>query len=324
MRPRQARHAAALPRRVPAALACLAAIAIAAAAGCTALDGGSADADVGGLLVLAGKPGDATLRSWPAGAKADGDRTVTTADGTTWVAAGRGDVLVGGLIDGSLRTSDPITTDTTPTWRKVKANGADGDPLEGPFYFPSWDPEGGRFAALSGDLDADAHLTLVDPSTNGAFDIDLARPVVAAPPAWVGPDLVAISVGDAADPGSVLVDTTTGEARDGPAGGRLLATSADGTVIAVVGGTAGDQIVIRSTEGWLAGDGSSIGSIDAPPDIVAPTALALDADGSRLAVAWLLDGGAVRLAVHERASGWRRVFSTDLKDAKGAVVAWLR
>jgi hypothetical protein len=317
MRPRRGSRAALLARAGGIA------VLLAVLAGCSVLDG-SSDADVGGLLVLAGKPGDAVLRSWPPGSGADDDRAVKTADGTTWVAAGRGDVLVGGLVDGSLRTSDPITDDAAPTWRKVKAAGADGDPVDGPFYFPSWDPEGGRFAALAGDLDADAHVVLVDPTTRSAFDIDLERPVVSAPAAWVGDDLLAIPVGDAAEPGSILVDTTNGEIRDGPGGGRLLATSADGAVIAAVGGESGDQVVIRSTEGWLAGDGSSIGSIDAPRDVVAPIALALDDDGSRLAIAWLLDGGAVRVVVHDRADSWRRAFSTDVSDAQGAVVAWLR
>lgn len=305
-------------------LACIALAAVLVFAGCTVLTGPAPDADLGGLLVLAGKAGDAKLRSWPAGAGADGDRTIKTADGTTWVAAGLGDVLVGGLVDGSLRTSDPITEDATPTWRKVKATGAEGRAVEPPFYFPTWDPDGGRIAALAGDLDVDARLALIDPSSAAAVEFDLSRPVVAAPPSWVGPDLVAIAVGDAADPGSILVDTTTGEVRDGPSGGRLFATSADGATIAVVGGEAGDQIVVRSTDGWLAGDGSSIGSIDAPPDVVAPTALALDADGSRLAIAWLLDGGAIRVVVHDRASGWRRVSSQGIEDAKGAVVAWMR
>ena len=117
----------------------------------------------------------------------------------------------------------------------MSAAGADGHQADGPFYFPSWDPEGGRFAALAGDLDDEPRLTLIDPSARSAFEIDLGRPVVAAPPAWVGDDLVAVAVGDAAAPASILVDTTTGEIADGPAGGRLFATSADGRTIAVVG-----------------------------------------------------------------------------------------
>ena len=217
------------------------------------------NADLGGLMILAGKPGDAKLSTWAKGAKVDASEDIKTPDGMSWVSAGRADVLVGGLGDGSLRTSSPVTAGDDPTWHKVKAAGADGHQAADPFYFPTWDPEGGRFAALAGDLDADPRLTLIDPTAGSAFEIELQRPVAGAPPAWVGPDLVAVAVGDATNPGSILIDTTTGEITDGPGGGRLLATSADAATIAVVGGTDGDAITIRATEGWLAGDGSSIG-----------------------------------------------------------------
>jgi hypothetical protein len=299
-----------------------AAIAGAALGGC-AEDGTSPSADLGGLLVLAGAPGDAALRAWADGAAPDDDRAVETPKGTSWVAGGRADVLVADLVNGTLRTSDPVDPDEDPTWRKVSAAGADGKQADGPFYFPSWDPEGGRFAALAGDLDAEPRLTLIDPSARSAFEVDLGRPVVAAPPVWVGDDLVAVAVGDATSPASILVDTTTGEITDGPSGGRLLATSADARTIAVVGGD-GDTIAIRSTEAWLTEDGSSVGSIDAPPGVVAPTALALDADGTRLAVAWLDDGGRISVAVHDRSAAWRRVANLDVGDAAGAVVTWQR
>ncbi len=310
------------PPRPPLALVGSLALAVGLLGAC-AQNGASPAADLGGLLVLAGDPGDAQLRAWAPGAAADADRAVKTPTGTAWIAGGRADVLVANLVDGSLRTSDPIDPDEDPTWRKVSAAGADGHQAADPFYFPTWDPEGGRFAALAGDLDAEPRLTLIDPSARSALEIALERPVVAAPPAWVGDDLIAVAVGDATSPGSILIDTTTGEISDGPAGGRLFATSADGRTIALVGED-GDTIVIRTTDGWRSGDGSSIGSIDAPPDAVAHTALALDADGTRLAVAWLDDGGAVRIAVHDRADGWRRVASLDAGDAAGAVVAWLR
>ena len=48
-----------------------------------------------------------------------------------------------------------------------------------------------------------------------------------------------------------------------------------------------------------------------PTGAVAVTSLALDADGSRLAVAWLTDGGSVRVLAYERAHGWRVVDVTD-------------
>jgi len=291
-------------------------------AACTSI-ATSNEPDLGGLLVLSGKPGDSSLQTWEHGAAAKEPGAVKTPTGTTWVAGGLADVLVAGLVDGSLRTSDPLS-DTTATWHKVAAKGAEGTVVQGPFYFPTWDPEGGRFAALAGDLDADPRLTLVDPSTGSAFEVALGRPVVEAPPAWVGDDLVAVAVGDASTPGAVLVDTTTAKVRDGPSGGRLLATSADGATIAVVGGRDGDGITIRTTEGWLSGDGSSVGSIDPPPNAVAPVSLALDAKGTRLAIAWLTDGGTVDVAIHDRTDGWRRVASLDQGKVAGAEVAWLR
>ena len=313
-------------RRPPAGLrSLLLAVSVAAALGACSLAETSPAAHLEGLLVLAGDTSGATLQTWAADAHADEGRDVATPDGTAWVAAGRADVLVAGLTDGSLQTSDPVDAAGDPdlAWRTVKAAGADGDEVPGPFYFPSWDPEGGRFATLAGDLDAEPRLTLVDPTTQSGFEIELGRPVIAAPPVWVGPDLVAVVVGTDAAPGSILVDTTTGEATDGPTGARLLASSADGRTVAVAGDE-GDPVVIRSTAAWLGDDESSIGSIDPPDGVVTASALALDATGSRLAIVWLGKDGTPRVAVHERDAGWRRVAEPDVRDAQGAVVAWLR
>ena len=310
-------------RPLRTATAALAVLLLGISAAACSLAPTTSDADLGGLLVLAGKTGDAELRAWEDGAAPADDRTVTTPKDVAWVAAGLADVLVADLASGALRLSDPIDPAEEPGWKKVRADGADGDPADGPFYFPTWDPEGGRFGALAGDLDGEPRLTLVDPSAGSAFDIEIGRPVAAAPPAWVGDDLVAVAVGDADAPASVLIDTTTGDVTRGPDGGRLFATSADGRTIAVVGED-GDTVTIRSTAGWLAGDGSSVGSIDAPAGALAPTAIALDADGTRLAIAWLDDGGSINVAIHDRSVAWRRVATVDVGPAAGAVVAWLR
>jgi hypothetical protein len=274
------------------------------------------------LLVLAGDPGATTLRSWTAGAQVDDGHELAAPDDTTWVAAGAAE-LVAGRIDGTLRTSDSMDPDVDREWIEVTAKGADGLAVDGPFFFPSWDPEGGRFAALAGDLDTAPRLTLVDPTVKSGLEIDLGEAVMAAPPVWVGPDLVAVAVGPESSPGSILVDTTTGDTTPGPAGGRLMATAADGRTIAIAGAERG-PVVIRETDAWRGNDGSSIGSVDPPDGVVAAIALALDASGTRLAIAWLEDGGTVRIAVHDKTAGWRRVAAPGVGDAAGAVVAWLR
>ncbi len=316
-----------LTRRPPAGpRSLLLAVSVAAAVmGACSIGQPSPVAHLDGLLVLAGNTGNATLRGWAAGAHADEGRDVATPDGTAWVAGGRADVLVAGVADGSLRTSAPVDPADAAdlAWRTVKAAGADGDEVSGPFYFPSWDPEGGRFAALAGDLDAAPRLTLIDPTTQSAFEIDLSQPVIAAPPVWIGPDRVAVLVGSDTSPASILVDTTTGDATDGPSGAHLLASSADGRTVAVAGAE-GAPVVIRSTTSWLGDDESSIGTIDPPDGVVTASALALDATGSRLAIAWLGKDGKVQVAIHEQAAGWRRVAEPAVGDAEGAVVAWLR
>ena len=244
-------------------------------------------------------------------------------DRTTWMAAGRADVLVVSLADGSLRISDPVRAGDEPSWQTPKATLASGDQAAGPMYFPSWDPEGGRVAALAGALDADPRLVLVDPSVDSAFEIDLGRPVAAAPPAWVGPDLVAIVTGPGDAPTSILVDTTSGDTTPGPSGARLLATSADGETVAAVEPGA-EPVVVRTTAAWLDRGGAIVASVDPPEGAVAVTSMALDATGDRLAVAWLEQGGTIRIECYDGSDDWRRVASPPADGAAGAVVAWFR
>ena len=137
-------------------------------------------------------------------------------------------------------------------WRTIKAVGPTGDAPKGPFYFATWDPGGGRFAMLAGDLAVgrDIRVVLIDPSVGSAFEIPLDRPVVAAPPAWIDDDRLVVVTGDAAAPLTTIVDTTTGELDDGPAGDRLLAASANGRRIATMAGQ-GAPVVVRDMAGWL-------------------------------------------------------------------------
>ena len=48
--------------------------------------------------------------------------------------------------------------------------GPTGDAPKGPFYFATWDPDGGRFAMLAGDLASgeDIRVVLIDPSRRDA------------------------------------------------------------------------------------------------------------------------------------------------------------
>ena len=178
---------------------------------------------------------------------------------------------------------------------------------------------------LAGDLLAGdgIRVVLIDPTVSTAFEIAIDGPVVAAPPVWLDDDRLVVVTGDAGAPIATIVDTTTGEQTAGPSGDRLLATSADGKRVATMA-SQGAPIVIRDMAGWLAGDGSSIASIEPPNGSTTAITFALDTSGQRLAIAWAANDGSVTLAVHDGRSGWRRTSKPSIGQAKGAVVAWRR
>jgi hypothetical protein len=276
-----------------------------------------------GLLALVGKGDGTTLTAWDA----TGDATDVDlpAGETTWISSGRANVLVATLAAGTAATSSPLHLDQAPKWRPVSAKDPTGAKPGGPYSFATWDPEGGLFATLAGDLLSSdpIRLVLVDPSVATAFEIPLDRPVLAAPPAWIGVDRLVVVTGDAGSPKSAIVDTTTGDVNDGPAGSRLIATSANGRRTATMA-KQGAPVLVRDTAGWLDGDGSSIASIEPPGDSTTAIAFALDATGQRLAIAWAAGDGSVTIAVHDGASDWRRVAEPRIGRARGAVVSWLR
>jgi len=283
----------------------------------------SADAAPAGLLALLADGKGTSLVGWDD--TGDAIPIALPVGDTTWVATGRADVLAAVLADGKMATSDPISLGKPLKWRPVKAVGPTGEKPKGPDYFATWDPDGGRFATLAGDLPAGdgIRLVLIDPSVGTAFEIPLDRPVVAAPPAWIDADRLLVVTGDAAEPIATIVDTTTGDLSDGPSGARLLATSANGRRIATMA-EQGAPIVIRDTAGWLRGDGSSIASIAPPSGSSTAITFALDGSGQRLAIAWMAKDGTVTLAIHDGRSDWRRVARPDIGTARGAVVAWRR
>ncbi len=296
-------------------------------------DAGAAEQPAEGLLVLTG--GDAAELAVLA-AKRDSEEPVAIGlplpdDDATWISAGKGGSLVGSTPDGSLVTSDPVDPGGAAadlaglTWRPVEAADAAGGSLAAPASFPTWDPGGRRFAALGGDLlgGGDMQLLLVEPGEGKATSIALKRALLAAPPAWLDGQRVALVTGSTDKPATVVVDTANGKIARGPSGERRLATSGDGSVIATSAGP-GSPILLRSSRGWLADDGTSTGSVEVPDGFVDAISLALDQGGRRLAIVWLGEDGVPRYDVHDGKDGWRRVWSQPLPGTSAAVVTWLR
>lgn len=314
-------------RRSSVIVALALALATAIPVGCApAATGDPTAAD--GLYVLApDADGAARLTLWTGALGTDAMRDVALpAAATAWVSSGRARVLAATLLDGSLLTSDPVDADGTAdlAWRPVEARDLAGNAPQGPAWFVTWDPQGGRFATITGDLPggADVALTLIDPTTSSAFVLPLGRPLLPSAPVWLDGDRVALVGGTTAEPRAIVVDSATGEIEAGPAGDRRLATSADASVITATGGP-GSAVVVHATTSWRSGGGDPMATIDAPDGDAQATAMALDPKGQRLAIVWQGGPDGLRLDIHTRATGWRRATTVE-GVGTAAAIAWSR
>src|SRR5262245_13805699 len=294
------------------------------AAGCANQASPSTSTVPTGLLALTGSGDSTVLTAWDTD-RAKGTPVDLPDGGASWISAGRARVLVATTPKGKTATSRPVDLGSDTTWRTVSPKDPSGDAPPSPSSFATWDPGGGRYAVLGGDLLSDDPIAvvLIDPSVSTAFDIAIGRDVVAAPPAWIDDDRLVVVTGDVASPKSAIIDTTSQDIADGPSGARLIAASANGKRVATMA-RQGAPVMVRDMAGWLAGDGSAIGSVAPPDGVSSAISFALDSTGQRLAIAWAGDDGKGSLAVHEASADWRRVAQPKIPSATGAVVAWMR
>ena len=305
-------------RTVLAAILALTVVAV--AAGCEQPSEDAAMTD--GLLVLSGDVGSVTLRVREDGR---GRRIELPDPATSWVSAGRTNVLLATLVDGRTYVSDPLG-DEDPEWRLVEPVTLTDQPPEPPLFFGTWDPPGAAYAQLGADFSEGGGMraVVVDPGLEQAVEVAVADGQAApAPAAWIDDDRVVIVAVAGDDGEAVIVDSATLETQPGPPGVRLVTTSADASTAAVWRGQ-GEPIEIQSTESWLAQQPASI-RIDVPEGASGPAVMALDGSGERLAVVWTDgDGAPLGIAIHAAASNWGRVASLELGEAAAATVAWLR
>ncbi|MGZ6269219.1 MAG: hypothetical protein ACXWMU_01455 [Candidatus Limnocylindrales bacterium] len=251
-------------------------------------------------------PGSAASASWLSVAP-DGRLALTLAE--------RRSVVLGRIrADGSLELGPATLID------------APGLPAAGrPTWFGSWSPAGDRLAFLAVDLAllAPQALVVTDPGPRPAWVLALPGQAEAAAPTWLDGGRVIVLTRDPAERvGTATVEVATGRILSSSLLALYgLARSGDGTAVALA---PRDEAAVHvgSLATWL-------GSGEIPPDAVSATdrdavatALALDATGRRLAVAWQRGVGATTVRVYERDAGWREVASTPFTDGV-ASLAWL-
>ena len=318
-------HLDRLHRRGPGRTTSLLAVVLAVGAILVACDAdGEQDARLDGLLVMSGDVGAVRL-TVRHDARARSRRVDLPDPATSWISAGRANVLMATLIDGRTFVSDPVGERGQPGWRPVEPVGVDDLPIDGPLYFGAWDPPGGAYALLASDFSEDGGLrvVVVDPALEGASEAIVAgHTALPVPPAWIDDDRVAVVVAGAGGPATVVVDTTSGDASSGPDGVALLATSADASMAAIWRGSG--PVEVLATEDWLDGESATI-RIDPPRGTSRPGVFALDGTGSRIAIVWLDDAGApLEITVHEADRNWASATALDVGAVGAASVAWLR
>ncbi len=185
-------------------------------------------------------------------------------------------------------------------------------------------PDGNTLAIVLGDPETSGlELITIDVEAGNAAtrSIDL---MANGPPAWFGPELVALEViRPDSHSGIATVTTPSGEVAITDARGFSPSVTGDGSRLAVADPGSG-HILVGDTEDWLAGD------LDVDPGITGPAGssvqdVAIDADGNRLAVAYAADSGASSSIVMYRVAGtgWESVSTIPVRADAPVSIDWL-
>ena len=185
-------------------------------------------------------------------------------------------------------------------------------------------PDGRSLALVRGHDDADRlELVVVDLKTGEASTrtLDVGAN---GPPSWLTNDELALEVvGDDGTARVVRVGAGGAAAPDeSRSRGFALAATPDGRTIAVADDDAAG-VVVQDRRTWWAGDPGESGG-DPPRRDEAVQDVAIDADGTRLAVVYAEDADAWTLVVDRLRDGrWETVVSTTLESEAPPTIDWL-
>lgn len=183
-------------------------------------------------------------------------------------------------------------------------------------------PSGSELAIVAGDPQAASFvLTILDVRTSAPRVIPVKRGLN-GPPSWLGPGTIAVDViRDPGHSGIVTIDLGSGALTDLPGPGSIVVSSTDQAHLAIDDPASGD-VLLGDVGTWQSGAIGSMARIHGPP-ATGVDALAMSADGTRLAVVRRSDAGASVEIVVRLGDEWRTVRTLTAPGDGPFSVAWL-
>jgi hypothetical protein len=296
-------------RRPSRALGVAAMLAIAlAAAGCES----RRDESLAGLVVAASgrlMVTGATGELAPLPAAPDGVRVATAASGR----------IVAALVNGQFLVSDAPTAGQARAWRQLSVGVPPGTPSSGidlsadgrTLAIVLGDPETPRLDLVTVDIEAGAtNRRSVELMANG-------------PPSWLRPDQLALEViGPDQHSAIATIDPASGAMTVTEAQGIAPSATRDGSQIAVADTPSG--LVVTDPATWLAGGPVAVPGIHGPDDSTIQD-VALDADGTRLAIVYVAnaDSSASIEILRLTGTSWESVASIPVAGDAPVSIDWL-
>jgi hypothetical protein len=183
-------------------------------------------------------------------------------------------------------------------------------------------PSGAELAIVAGDPQGVAFvLTILDVRTGESRAIPVARGLN-GPPSWLGPGTIAVDViRDAGRSGIATIELGTGVVTDRPGPGSIAVSSTDRARLAIDDPATGD-VLFGDVAAWQAGAVAGMARIHGP-SATGVEALAMSADGTRLAIVRRSDAGGSIEVVVRFDDDWRSVRTVAMPGAAQISVAWL-
>jgi hypothetical protein len=186
-------------------------------------------------------------------------------------------------------------------------------------------PDGRSFALVQAHDDADRLELMVVDLASGAATTRVIEQPANGPPSWLSNDEIALEVVDGDGRAQVVKVEAGHDAAPVASGSRGFAVAAtpDGRTLAVAGGSA-RGVVVADREKWWSGEAAG-SPVEPPAADVAIQDVAIDADGTRLAVVYAHgDSANWTLEMSRLVDGtWQRGLSIELESEVPPTIDWL-